>query len=46
MKGIKIFQKKIKTKSENIIVNNIEIFLKMKDKRLLKIGKSILKYKK
>ena len=46
MKGIKIFQKKIKTKSENIIVNDIEIFLKMKQKGSLKIEKFILKYKK
>ena len=46
MKGIKIFQKKIKTKSENMIVNDIEIFLKMKHKGWLKIEKFILKYKK
>ena len=45
MKGIKIFQKKIKTKSENMIVNDIEIFLKMKHKGWLKIEKFILNTK-
>ena len=30
VKAIKIFLKRIKTKSENMVVNNIEIFLKKK----------------
>ena len=32
MKGIKIFLRKKKSKSENMVVNNIEIFLKQKKK--------------
>ena len=31
MKGAKIFQKKKKTKRENMVVNYTEIFLKMKN---------------
>ena len=45
MKGIKIFLKKRKTKSDNMVANNIKTFLKMKKKGKLSI-KNVMKYEK
>ena len=39
MKGIKIFLNKIKTKSDNMVVNDIKISQKIKSKELLSTGK-------
>ena len=41
MKGIKILQKKKKTKRENMAVNAIKISLKMKNKSWLSIEKDV-----
>ena len=40
IKGIKIFLKKIRIKSENMVVYDIEIFQKMKKQRLLEYKKN------
>ena len=42
VKGIRIFLKKKKTKSSNILVNDIEIFQKMKKKKKKKRTKHII----
>ena len=42
VEGIKIFVKKKKTKSENIMVNAIKIFLKMRNKSYLSIEEIII----
>ena len=48
VKGTKIFQKKKKTKRENMVVNYIEIFLKMKneERRLAEYRKNYSKMQK
>ena len=46
MKGIKIFLNKIKTKSDNMVVNDIKISQKTKNKELLSIGKILYNTKK
>ena len=43
VKDITIFLKKKKKKSNNMLVSNINIYLKMKNKSLLKIEKNIVK---
>ena len=45
VKNIKISLKKKKTKSVNMVVNAIKIFLKMKNKELLSIEKIVLEFK-
>ena len=42
MKGIKIFLKKKKRKSSNIVMNNTKIYQKMKKKSLLSLEKNII----
>ena len=46
MKDIKIFLKKKKKKSENMVVNVTKISQKMKNKSLLSTEKSLYNYKK
>ena len=46
MNDIEIFLKKRKAKSENIVVNDIKIFLSMKSKGWLTISKIILNMEK
>ena len=46
MKGIKIFLKKRKTESENMVANDIKISLNMKSKDLLSTEKDIVKFRK
>ena len=43
MKNIKIFLKKEKKRSENMVVNHTKIYWKMKNKNLLSIKKYIIK---
>ena len=45
VKNIKISLKKKKTKSVNMVVHAIKIFLKMKNKELLSIEKIVLEFK-
>ena len=40
MKDIKVFVKKKKKKSDNIVVNDTKIYQEIKNKSLLKIGKT------
>ena len=43
VKGIKVFLRKIKKKSNNMVVNGTKIYLNMKKKSLLSITKNIRK---
>ena len=43
VKDIKIFLRKIKKKSNNMVVNDTKIYLNMKKKSLLSIIKNIIK---
>ena len=43
VKGIKVFLRKIKKKSNNMVVNGTKIYLNMKEKSLLSITKNIRK---
>ena len=43
VKDIKVFLKKKKKKSDNILVNNTKTYQKMKNKSWLRIEKNILK---
>ena len=43
VKGIKVFLRKIKKKSNNMVVNDTKIYLNMKKKSLLSITKNIRK---